>query len=221
LKAYNTGKHRGVAAALVAALVILSAAGCATTSKLKEYQAELDRTQRSKVPGGRNGLALSIHPRKQVFEHDEPVLIDVRLTNVTNATAVPADINVYTEIATEGLLLYLDLYRLDDVRKRLHQTPPYHPSEEKQLADYPHYVTLQPGFTISRPLQFADFQPGIYELTVRYDCQYEFCRLSPRLSVDDIAKLQDATGVSGFVRLWRGTLHSNTVVFEVLEPKEK
>ena len=214
-------RQRSIVVAGLAALIMISTAGCTSVSPLEELQVELDRSGASKVPIGRDGLAISLHPRKQVFKKNEPVLIDVRLTNVTNSTQLPADINVYTEIQTDGLLLFLDVFRVDGVRKPAYQSLAREVGEETQLGELTHFVTLQPGFSISRPLQFADFPTGIYELTVRYDCRFKYCRLSPRLKKEDIMKLENATGVSGFVKLWQGTLISNVVVFEVVDADKK
>jgi len=128
-------RQRSIAVAGLAALIMISTAGCTSVSPLEELQVELDRSGASKVPIGREGLAVSLHPRKQVFKKNEPVLIDVRLTNVTNSTQLPADINVYTEIQTDGLLLFLDVFRLDGVRKPAYQSLAREVGEETQLGE--------------------------------------------------------------------------------------
>jgi len=211
MKVKTRSLSKTIAISALAAALAASAAGCG--------QSALQRHQQRLIESGKTGtqpikgMALSIRPRKEAFTSKEPILIDVKLTNITNTLRDPWDVNVYTEIGVEGLLLYLELFTVNGQRKQAYTTDRIEASFEQRMQLYPHYTKLQPGFFVGRPLQFQGFQPGIYELTVMYANDYELCRLSPGLSPDQIHLIGTEQGL---VQLWRGILRSNTIVFEVL-----
>jgi len=199
---------------VVAVVAAVCTAGCRNDDLLQHKQA-LGAAAVATEP--KDGLALSIWPRqgKETFRKDEVILIDVKLTNITNGLPRPKDIPVYTEIAREGLLLYLELYKLDGGRRQHWLTERVDADLKERMKHYPHYVKLQPGFFIGRPLQFKKrLPPGIYELSVSYANNYDFCPLSAGLTPDQINLIGADLGL---VKLWKGLLRSNTIVFKVLE----
>jgi len=193
----------------------LMAVGCGT-SELQRHKEGLARSNRLAIFGS-SGLALSLQPRKDVFRMNEPVVIDYRLTNVSLATNTPspADINVYSEFQQEGFLLSFELYRIEGNEKtKVHASPAKTVNPDDDLPKYSHYVKLQPGFFHGRPIQIdaGRLKAGIYEMTARYDNEQKECLLSRKMTADKInlIGMDDA-----FVPLWKGSLKSNTVVFEV------
>ena len=202
-------------AVILSAIAALLATGCISSAFQKHKQALIESGRADQVVQ-KKGLALSISLRgdTEVFKKNDPILIDVRLTNITNSLGTPADISVYSEIASDGLLLYIDLYKIDDSRRQIYQTLSQQIDDVQRMERFPHYVRLQPGFFIGRPIQFrGKLKPGIYELSVRYSNNYKDCPVSPGLAPDQI-RLLDA---NGFVNLWRGALRSNGIVFQVLD----
>ncbi|HUW30392.1 MAG TPA: hypothetical protein VM223_02140 [Planctomycetota bacterium] len=192
----------------------LLAAGCGT-SRLQRYKDELARSERGRSVYIMRGLALSILPRKDVFNVKEPVVIDYRITNVSSTSDMPGDISLYSEFQREGFLLTFELYRrLGAEREPVHASPKLELKPSEDLPRFSHYVKLQPGFFHGRPIQIETgrLKPGIYEMTARYDSEQKECLLSYRMTVDKINLLgaDDA-----FVTLWQGSLKSNTIVFEV------
>jgi len=200
-----------IAGSLVFPLLV---AGCGT-SQLQRHKDELARSER-----GRSlyikCLALSLLPRKDVFNVNEPVVIDYRITNVSSTSDMPGDISLYSEFQREGFLLTFELYRLAGQREPVHASPKLELKPSEDLPRFSHYVKLQPGFFHGRPIQIETgrLKPGIYEMTARYDSEQKECLLSYRMTVDKINLLgaDDA-----FVTLWTGSLKSNTIVFEVVK----
>ena len=217
---------RAIALGTAAALLV-SCLACGP-SALEEYRRKVAErgTGRSVTTQSKNGLALSIFPRqgKHTFRAKSPILIDVRLTNVTDGTTKPTPINVYTEISRPGLLLFFDLFKVKENGEpvQIEQTVRQDITLEERMGKYPNHVKLQPGFFIGRPIYFPSRRlgPGIYEVAVTYDNRYDTCPLSPDLTFSQIKMLETDSGNPGFVTLWKGILRSNTVVFEVLEDDE-
>jgi len=207
---------------LVVTLLILSLApiaGCG--SALRSYEKELAKTGRDRITSVVNGLGLVITPRKKVFTMDEQVIIDIRIFNDTNSNAGDAprvDINVYTELL-EGFLIYIDARCLTN-KDYSYKTQPEKIDPVADLPRFSHYVRLQPGYSIGRPIHFSPIarglKPGIYEMTVTYSSNLDSCLVSPRLTLDQLRLLKTGEDNNeGFVKLWKNTLVSNTIVFEI------
>lgn len=209
---------------VIAAAFTAGCVGCGPGA-LEQHRRRMAGTGRSVETRPSKGLALSIFPRqgKHTFRRSQPILIDVRLTNITNESDRPWAINVYSEIRTDGLLLYFELWRVKEDGRRIsvYQTVRQDATLEQRMKNYPNHVRLQPGFFVGRPIQFAPgtLIPGIYEITVSYANDYDICPLSPALTPGQVRLLQSESGNPGFVKLWKGILRSNTVIFEVLKGK--
>jgi len=206
--------NRAVLAAAVLALPLLLAAGCGKGSLLLRYQEQAARAEEHRTAVV-NGLAFSLHPRSDVFTQAEPVVVDVRITNDTNNKPPIADINVYSELKDDGFLLTFELYKIDGQRKLVYASSRRRELKEEDLPAYSHFTRLQPGFYMGRPIQLGRLAPGIYQMTAVYASDLDMCLLSPRLSTDQLRLLENENGNEGFVKLWRGALKSNTVVFQV------
>ena len=210
------------ASLLIAGLLTLPllAAGCIFgSSSLQTYRDVIAKDQRDRTIS-LNGIALSLHPRKDVFKRNEPVLVDYRLTNVTAASSTSpiGEINVYAELVPEGFLVTFDLERLGKEKEQVHKSEVLKINPEDEPGRYCHYMKLQPGFFVGRPLQFDSrrLKPGIYKMIAYYtNLDQKECLLSPRLTPDQIRLLETEKGNEGFARLWVGKLTSNTIVFEV------
>jgi hypothetical protein len=209
---------------VIAVAFTVACIGCGP-SALEQHRRRIAKTGRSVRTHPSNGLALTIFPRqgKHTFRRPQPILIDVTLTNITNGSDRPRPINVYTEIRTDGLLLYFELWKVKEDGQLLtvYQTARKDATLEQRMKNYPNHVRLQPGFFVGRPIQFAPgtLAAGIYEMTVTYNNEYDICRLSPELTPGHLRLLDSESGNPGLVELWKGMLRSNTVVFEVLEGK--
>ena len=209
--------RRSILVSVIAGSLVLPllAAGCGT-SQLQRSKDELARSDRGRSMYMR-GLALSLLPRKDVFNVKEPVVVDYRITNVSSTSDTPGDISLYSEFQWEGFLITFELYRrLGAEREPVHVSPKLEVKPSEDLPKFSHYVKLQPGFFHGRPIQIeaARLKPGIYEMTARYDNEQKECLLSYRMTVDKINLLgtDDA-----FVPLWTGSLKSNTIVFQVVK----
>jgi len=212
---------------MLALLPCVAIAGCGS-SRLQKHKDEIAAARKDEALTY-DGLAFSLHTIKDTFTDTEPVVIDSRITNVTNMTPGSGRvINVYAELQ-EGFLVYLDVQQLaakDGIGFSYH-------SEnrdidlDKHLPEYSHYARLRPGYSIGRPVVFRannlGLPPGIYRMTAIYDnSRLRECLASPELKIEHLQKLQPESGRNpGLVPLWTGTLRSNVVVFEIVKDKSK
>jgi len=206
--------HRIVLMAGLLALPLVFTAGCGSNA-LQRYKDDALRHEQGRVAFS-NGLAFSLHPRQEVFKQGEPAVIDFRITNVTNVTPPMAAINVYGELQHDGFLISFELYKVDGERRLFHASEGLNINTDDALPAYSNYVRLLPGFFFGRPIQLPSKLPaGIYQMTAIYASTQDLCLLSPRLTPDQIRLLEGDQGNEGFVKLWKGLLKSNTVVFQV------
>lgn len=202
---------------LLATLPLLGA-GCFGSGSLQHYR-DLIAKEGGDRTVSTNGLALSLHPRKDMYKKPDTIFIDVKLTNVTtlSSTAPVGEINVYAELVPEGFLFTFDLFRLGKTKEQVHKSEILKIDPKEQPGHYSHYVKLQPMFYFGRPIQIDSrrLPSGIYQLVAYYTSDQKECLLSPRLTPDQIRLLETERGNEGFAKLWMGKLTSNTIVFEV------
>ena len=212
---------------VLAMLPCIAVAGC-SSSRLQKHKDEIAAARRDEALIY-DGLAFSLHPIKDTFTDAEPVVIDSRITNVSNMS--PGNdraINVYAELH-EGFLIYLDVQQLDakDGIGFTYQSENVDVDLDKYLPEYSHHTRLRPGYSIGRPIVFRantlKLPPGIYRMTAIYDnSRLRECLASPDLKIEHLQKLQPESGRNpGLVPLWMGTLRSNIVVFEIVKDKSK
>ena len=167
---------------------------------------------REQSPEPVRGLMLRVRPQKSLYAADEPIIMQLTIENISKE-----DIPVYTEMET-GILVGLQVHREDQL---VHATPKRNlerNSENFHLVS--HYVTLQPGYYVGRPiiLPAGILAPGNYTLTAAYENPFPSCLAKPDFTPEEMRLLQDGALKQG---LWTGRLASNFVRFEVSKARRR
>jgi len=191
---------------------------------------ELER-QRSKSVGG---LRLVASLDREEYDLEQPVVVDVRVWNVTGGRAgeKAKDIHTYFEPFAQmpkggrGEWLFKFRIQRESDGKVIYVSPKF-PVSKKDRAKYYHYVTLPEqswigrGFELPKPSRNNWLEPGeTYSLHVTYtvDDAYPLVIINRFLTAAQV----QALGLKlAYVRVWTGTLHARPILFRVKSKKKR
>ncbi|MBM4038793.1 MAG: hypothetical protein FJ290_09785 [Planctomycetes bacterium] len=180
----------------------------------------------AEIARAKNGLRLTLRTDKTAYQINEPILVDVRLENVTSPQTLNArDIPVYFEpIARvrEGRAmewLFKFQIRTDDGQRLIYQSPDIKVPEADR-AEYYHYVTLPPESFVGRRFIFLPSlargltNPGTYSLVAAYVVDDDFAEviINRHLTAQQVQLLGTKLA---YVKVWTGHVYSNRVTFHV------
>ncbi len=214
------GKGRGEPDAAREVLGIEDREGRFRETTLEDVEQQLSRPK--------NGLRLTIRTSKEVYDRDEPIVLDVRLRNVSGVRPGDKgrDIPVYFEVFAQmpngrrAPWLLKPTLRSEATGNILYRVPDYEVPEEQRKKLY-HYVVLPPeayvGYTFTFPPNWL--RPG---RTFSFICSYEVSDDYPyvirnrNLSPEQVELL----GLKlAYARVWTGRLHSNRAQFRIRRKK--
>jgi hypothetical protein len=193
--------------------------------KIQDLSARLARPQ--------NGLQLLIRTDKEVYDPDEPILLDVQLINRTGVTGFradkPRDLSVYFEpMATRpggGSAEWLFKFFVFDVYsgEPRYQSPRFEVPAERR-GPYYHYATLAPRSFVGRQFVLPPasdrnwLKPGVQFIIVSYEVsnEYPYVVITPQLTAYQAKALGTDTA---YTKVWTGRLYSNAVTFRIQRPK--
>lgn len=185
-----------------------------------------DLSARLALPRG--GLQLTIRTDKATYYPDEPIHLDVELTNVTGARRSlgddkPRDITVYFEPVVKNAkgepsewLFKFYAYEVYTGRPRYRSPQATVPAARR--AELYHHITLPPGGYVGRRFTFARagqwLLPGDHIFIVTYEVTDDFGQviLSPELTLDQVKALGNDLA---YTPVWTGRLYSNIAFFTV------
>lgn len=191
-------------------------------------RAEKLRELSTRLAQARNGLQLSIRTDKETYRPDEPIHLDVELTNVTGLRRSwgdnkARDVTVYFEPVARNAkgelaewLLKFYAYEVYSGRTCYKSTPANVPPARR--SELYHHVTLPPGGFIGRRFSFAPagqwLTPGDHIFVVTYEVPQDFGQviLSPQLTIEHVAALGTELA---YTQVWTGRLCSNIAFFRV------
>jgi len=232
---------------LAAAFLALAAAGCGWLpwlGRAKEPTAkevlgvdddrfkELDEEAIDiELARAKNGLRVTIRTDKPAYQLGEPIIVDIRLENVSaagggqNARDIPVYFEpvVHTRDGRAVEWLFKFQIRTDRDMRLVYRSPDVKvPLDARD--DYYHYVVLPPQSFVGRRFIFSPRQargltnPGRYSLMASYAVGDDSAQviISNRLT-DEQAKL--LTDKIAYVRVWTGQIFSNRVTFDVKRKK--
>ena len=193
-------------------LVLLLPAGCKSEADRWREAIEKERRRR---PEPVDGLIVRTNVERPVFREDDPIIVYLVVENVSRK-----DIPVYTELET-GVLIGLRIRGRGPSEGFLHFSPMRELVRTKDnIARVSHYVALQPGYYIGRPvvLPAKTLPPGEYSLTVAYLNTFKSCLAKSDFTADELRNLQEGAMKQG---LWTGRAISNVVDFKVVKSKRR
>ncbi len=178
----------------------------------------------------RNGLRLTIRTDKHSYAIGEPVIVDVRLENVTTLQGADKarDVPVYFEpvaYTRDGRVIEW-LFKFE-FRSEPDARPVYRSRDVKIAEDarenYYHYVVLPPHSFVGRRFTFhpsrlrALTRPGRYSILASYAVGEDSADviLHRRLTAQQVEML----GKLAYLRVWTGQVYSNRATFQVKRKK--
>jgi len=193
---------------------------------------ELDEESlEAEVAKPRQGLRLSVRTDKPSYQIGEPIMVDVRLENVSTAQSPQGarDIPVYFEPvarAKEGAAvewLFKFQIRSDHDQRLIYRSPEVKVAEADR-ANYYHYVVLPPQAFVGRRFVFwpmrvrALTRPGTYSLVARYavDEDSAFVILNRNFTSAQVELIGPKLA---YVRVWTGEVFSNRATFRIERKK--
>ena len=170
----------------------------------------------------RNGLQLTINTSKEVYKHDEPLVLDVKIRNVSGARPgeKARDIPVYFEVfaqAPDGRkapwLLRPTLYSESNSRV-VYRVQPFGVAPEKRGH---RFVLLPPGAFVGHTFRFPGswLRPGrSFSFTCVYEAPEDFPYVirNPAFSTEQIEILGRDRA---YVRVWTGRIYSGRATFRI------
>jgi len=174
----------------------------------------------------RNGLRLVIRTDKQAYNIGEPIIVDIRLENVSGAQSPTQarDIPVYFEPLArtrQGVVEWLFKFQIRrDADQRIIYQSPNVKVPLTDRAQYYHHVTLPPHSFVGRRFVLWPsrarglMQPGSYALVATYvvDDDSAYVIINRHLTAEQVQIIGQKLA---YVRVWTGQLFSNRVVFRV------
>ncbi len=195
-----------------ALLLLLLPAGC--PSEADRWRDAIEEGRRRR-PEPVDGLIVRAGVERAVFREDDPIIVYLYVENVSRK-----DIPVYTELET-GVLIGLRILGRGPSEGFKHLSPMLELVRTKDnITKVSHYVVLQPGYYIGRPvvLPANTIPPGEYSLTVAYLNTFRSCLAKPDFTADELRLLQEGAMKQG---LWTGRAISNVVDFKVVKSKRR
>jgi len=193
-------------------MLLLLLAGC--PSEADRWRDAIEEGRR-RTPEPVDGIIVRASVERPVYREDDPIIVYLAVENVSRK-----DIPVYTELET-GVLIGLRIrgrgpsegFQHLSPKLRLVRTP-------ENISKVSHYVVLQPGYYIGRPvvLPAKTLPPGEYSLTVAYLNTFNSCLAKSDFTADELRYLQEGAMKQG---LWTGRAISNVVDFKVLKSKRR
>ena len=182
----------------------------------------------------RNGLQLLIRTNRDVYTMDEPIVLDVRLTNVSgknrreNLKDQPRDIPIYFEPFAKskggksGEWLFKFAVRDAKTERPVYRSPQFEVPEADR-ADYYHYMVLPPDAFVGRQFVFPPpskmrgwLTPGTYAVQAIYEVSDDFPYVIRNRKFTP--KQVELLGIKlAYARVWTGDLVSNRATFRVRE----
>jgi hypothetical protein len=199
--------------------------------QLEELTLEQIEARRAKAIAG---LRLMAEADREEYELDEPIVVDVRLENVTggNSGEKGRDIHTYFEpfvqVPKGGRAEWLFKFRIQRERdgKLIYRSPSFK-LDDQERAKYYHYVTLPEQASIGRKFEFPAprvrdwLEPGeTYGLYVSYvvgDSSPYYVIINRHLTAAQVEMLGFKLA---YVRVWSGKLFARKVTFRV-KPNRK
>jgi hypothetical protein len=194
--------------------------------QLEELALEQMEARRAKAVAG---LRLVAEADKAEYELDQPIVLDVRLENVTggNSGEKSRDIPVYFEpfvqVPKGGRAEWLFKFRIQRERdgKLIYRSPSFK-LDDRERAKYYHYVTLPEQTSVGRKFEFPAprvrewLEPGeTYALYVSYvvgDANPYYVIINRHLTEAQVEMLGFKLA---YVRVWSGKLFARKVTFRV------
>ncbi len=180
----------------------------------------------AEIARAKNGLRLTLRTDKTAYQINEPILVDVRLENVTSPqTGRARDIPVYFEPVArvrEGRAmewLFKFQIRTDNEQRLVYQSPDIKVPDSER-AEYYHYVTLPPETFVGRRFIFWPSlargltNPGQYGLVAAYVVDEDSAEviINRHLTAQQVELLGTKLA---YVKVWTGQVYSNRVTFQV------
>ena len=195
-----------------------------TDPRIREMTIETAEAEMARPQGG---LRLVIDTDRKVYRMDEPIVLDVRLENITGSEPKEEgrDIAIYyepfakTPEGEQAEWLFRFVLRSESDGEIVYQSREFE-VKEKDRGGYYHYVTLPPqSFVgrkfVSRPARVGNWlKPGRYSFIVDYAVSedYPYVIVNRQLSQSQVTEL----GLKlAYVRVWTGRLYSNRVEFRI------
>jgi len=196
--------------------------------RIKELDSEALDTEMARP---RSGLRLSIHTDKTAYQIGEPIVVDLRLENVTAGAGAEGarDIPVYFEPIARGQggaaveWLFNFQIRTEADQRLVYQSPKIRVPEAER-ADYYHYVVLPPQAFVGRRFIFwptrvrALNRPGTYGLLAGYQVDEDSAYVI--INRNFTAQQVELLGTKlAYARVWTGQVFANRVTFDVKRKK--
>jgi len=190
---------------------------------LADVQSELSRS--------RGGLRLVIRTDKDEYKLDEPIVLDLRLENVTGrrpedkARDIPVYFEPFAKTPRGGMAEWLfKFYIRSEADQRVVYESPRFKVSEAARAKYYHFATLPSNAFVGRTFAFPAprvrewLKPGKYSFVVSYEVSdtYPYVIRNRKFSGPQVELLGTKLA---YVRVWTGKLYSNRLVFRVKAKK--
>jgi len=200
------------------------AAGEASDTRFQPLTPEEDQAITARPRGG---LRLVIRSEKTEYAMDQPIVVDLRLENVTSpgegdkARDIPVYFEPFAETPKGGRAEWLFKFFLqrEEDDKLVYRSPEFELPRGKR-DDYYHFVTLPPQAFVGRrfffpPARFRKWlEPGRYSLLASYAVgePFSYILINRHLS----GKHAELLGKKlAYKRVWTGRLYSNRVRFRI------
>lgn len=186
---------------------------------------------RSEISRARGGLRLVIKADRADYKLDEPIVLDLRLENVTGRRPDQKahDIPVYFEPfaktprgnAAEWLFKFY--IRSDADERVVYESPRFKVSEQAR-AEYYHFVTLPQNAFVGRrflfpPARVRDWlKPGRYTFLASYEVSDDYPYVIRNRHFTG-AQVELLGTKLAYARVWTGRLYSNRVPFRIKATK--
>lgn len=177
----------------------------------------------------KHGLRLTMRTDKTSYQIGEPIIVDLRVENITTAQETARDIPIYFEPVARtregGAVEWLFKFQIvSEPDQRLIYRSPEVKVSEADRADYYHYVILPPQSFVGRRFIFWPARarglltPGRYTIRASYQVGEDsaYVIINRRLSAQQVEILGTKLA---YVRVWTGQIFSNPVTFEVRKKK--
>ncbi|HUT34076.1 MAG TPA: hypothetical protein VNE39_11380 [Planctomycetota bacterium] len=185
----------------------------------------------AEVARPKNGLRLTIRTDKTAYQIGEPILVDVRLENVTSPAGgqTARDIPVYFEPLARaregGAMEWLFKFQIrTEPAERLIYHSPEVKVPDTERGDYYHYVILPPQSFVGRRFVLWPSRargltnPGRYNIIAAYMVEEDsaYVIISRHLTAQQVELLGTKLA---YVRVWTGQVFSNRVTIHVKRKK--
>lgn len=177
----------------------------------------------------KHGLRLTIRTDKAVYQVGEPIVVDLRIENITTSQETARDIPLYFEPVARtrdgGAIEWLFRFQIHaEPDQRLVYRSPDVKVPDADRADYYHYVVLPPQSYVGRRFIFWPararglLNPGPYTIRAAYQVGEDsaYVIINRNLTAQQVELLGTKLA---YVRVWTGQVFSNPVTFQVQRKK--